>query len=414
MSWVVLGMTALVFMVACGDDEGVQGERGADDQVVESEDSTPDPTPMDDVVEPDPEEEQEALHPAWRRLADHELTSQRVARRPQHAALPGGAVLSFGGSVLVQGNESVEATVAGRYDPVLDVWERVGDLPQGRFDLSVVPLGQGRVVVAGGLVHEQGPDSNTLRSKLDVFLYDDATRQWETLPPMPFTNEGNAPTAYIKLDGQRFAAFEGPRFAIYDLDEGAWGPVRRVPASPSASLTFPDFFRSGLMLPNGHLLLVHGAYNGERVRISVLNLESGEVVHTKLLAAAVSSKNLITLVEEHNMVLLIAGDPKFRLNAIDIDTYEVTRLADIRESAPERVDWRSILAVGDGQLLALPECASLNQSYPGLPLYNAGTDQWSFLPESPIKCDAEIFADAEGGFIVTNGVVSYGLDLSVY
>ncbi len=107
-------------------------------------------------------------------------------------ALPDGGALVAGGAV--EGSDIPQATAtAERLDPVTLRWSPTADMSTAAANRSAVLLGDGRVLVAGGvtITDARATGGSTERPPLaDAELYDPATGRWTPAPSLPTAREG--------------------------------------------------------------------------------------------------------------------------------------------------------------------------------------------------------------------------------
>ena len=107
-------------------------------------------------------------------------------------ALPDGGALVAGGAV--EGSDIQQATAtAERLDPATLRWSPAADMSTAAANRSAVLLGDGRVLVAGGvtITDARATGGSTERPPLaDAELYDPTTDRWAPAPSLPTAREG--------------------------------------------------------------------------------------------------------------------------------------------------------------------------------------------------------------------------------
>jgi len=117
-------------------------------------------------------------------LEVYDFTTRRWSPGPQMGVARehlGGAATGTAFYVLA-GRAPGNLTVAERYVPSRNRWERLPDLRRERGGTAAATLSDGRIVIAGG---EEG--AGTIR---EVELYDPGARRWSRLPSMPTPRHG--------------------------------------------------------------------------------------------------------------------------------------------------------------------------------------------------------------------------------
>lgn len=169
-----------------------------------------------------------------------EATGEMTAARFEHTAtaLPGGRVLVAGGL----GGDAVDGTFAPLasvevFDPAVGQFTTAAAMAEGRTNHVAVPLGDGTVVVAGGL----GDGEPTQRALATAERYDPSGGGWARLPAL---RQGRAgATATVLADGRVLvvggeAVQGGSRRSLataelLDPDEPAWAPAGRMACARS-------------------------------------------------------------------------------------------------------------------------------------------------------------------------------------
>lgn len=106
------------------------------------------------------------------------------------AALPDGGALVVGGVVETGGSTQATATVE-RFDPKTLKWPATGAMLTPASNRSVVVLGDGRVLLAGGLAHPLA-GSGQAPAIADAELYDPVSGTWSAAAPLPEPREGGS------------------------------------------------------------------------------------------------------------------------------------------------------------------------------------------------------------------------------
>jgi N-acetylneuraminic acid mutarotase len=137
-------------------------------------------------------------------------------------------------------------TSAEIFDPGLSSWSMTANLPQSRFSHSTAVLGNGRVLVVGGIV-----DEAITRTTL---LYDPLADRWTSGPETHFLH---AQQSTVTLSDGRvlIAGGYGGGPEVYNPHSNSWSVV-----GPTPQRTHPVL----LLLPNGNVLLATGTSARER------------------------------------------------------------------------------------------------------------------------------------------------------
>ena len=154
-------------------------------------------------------------------LASNRWATKGPLRKPRYfhcGASLHGRLYVLGGA----GDDRSEGTLASaeRYDPALDRWETVPDLPHRRSHAVAVARGD-RLYVIGGYAKDRGNVG-------EVDIFDPRTNAWSAGPPLPVAVHGCAAAV---VDGviHVMGGDEAPRQHLV-LHEDAWKPAAPLPA----------------------------------------------------------------------------------------------------------------------------------------------------------------------------------------
>lgn len=162
------------------------------------------------------------------------------------------ATLLGNGKVLVTGGlgnnplGTLRLASAELYDPATNAWSSAGTMSSGRSDSSAVLLNDNRVLVAGGY----GPEAPL--SSAD--LYDPASNSWSQAAPLPVGTFGAAAALLsngkVLVAGGQTAVGTRQAAQLYDPTADAWSPT----SSMSVARGFPYTAR----LSDGKVLVAGG------------------------------------------------------------------------------------------------------------------------------------------------------------
>jgi N-acetylneuraminic acid mutarotase len=150
--------------------------------------------------------------------------------------------------VLKDGRLLVVGLKAELYDPLANSWSPTGNQGIGRSQQTATLLGDGRVLVAGGI------DGTTGRSVPNAELYDPKTNAWS--PAASMAGRRYAHTATLLKDG-RVLIVGGTRSAV-DLDSTEIYDPTADRWSPGPTLPTPRSGHSASILADGRVLLAGG------------------------------------------------------------------------------------------------------------------------------------------------------------
>lgn len=177
--------------------------------------------------------------------------------------LADGRVLSTGGSGGGTGSSYHSYTAAEILDPATLTWTPAAPMNYGRDSHAMVRLGDGRVLVVGGIGYNVPAPGATAE------LYDPATDAWTVVGPPSSTANCSA----VRLpDGRVVVAGYGP-IQVFDPATGLFTPVAW------ASQGGQD--RAVALLPSGKVLM----FGGDNLATELFDPESGTVTVTSPLAA---------------------------------------------------------------------------------------------------------------------------------
>jgi N-acetylneuraminic acid mutarotase len=159
--------------------------------------------------------------------------------------LSGGDVLVAGGFVSCDDDFCLDTATAELYDPSTGRWATTGSMRGPREQFTATLLGDGDVLVAGGL---NAAEYNPVGMKT-ADLYDPTTGTWTTTASMSYARYGQ--TATLLRDGSVLVAGGTTGTAeIYEPAAGIWAP-------PGAMSTVRTD-QTATLLPGGHVLVTGG------------------------------------------------------------------------------------------------------------------------------------------------------------
>jgi Galactose oxidase, central domain/Kelch motif len=189
----------------------------------------------------------ETLDTSWR------ITGSMNNARRRHTAtlLPDGNVLVAGGtkglSNLSNGSDTAEI-----YQPVTATWRFTSNLRSGRVSHTATLLGNGKVLVAGG-VNESGTVTNTAE------LYDPVTQTWSNTGGLHWPRASHTatllPNGKVLLTGGIDSPSDVLQTAeVYDPETGAW--------TATGEMHTPRWLHTATLLPTGEVLVAGGVKSG--------------------------------------------------------------------------------------------------------------------------------------------------------
>jgi hypothetical protein len=177
------------------------------------------------------------------------LTSPLPSPRFSHAAtlLQNGKVLIAGGVSFESGPEST----ALLYDPKTGNWTATGSMASQRSTLSLILLQTGKVLAIGA-------DDVTGQETAEV--YDPDTGTWTATPALPSVIASNFPfppsqsieSATLLKSGKVLVTQADGSAHLYDPAAGAWTPTASLPEPPARS------YYTATLLPSGKVLVAGG------------------------------------------------------------------------------------------------------------------------------------------------------------
>lgn len=225
-------------------------------------------------------------------------TGSMTSTRSYHMAtlLSDGTVLITGGLDLAGDGSGTPVASAEIYDPATNAFTVTGSMSTGRFFHSATLLGNGKVLIAGGL------DSGTSLSTAE--LYDPATKTFTPAGSMSVPRIGH--TATLLANGKVLLAGGGSSFGgaalaateLYDPSAGSF-----TPSSPMAN---PRSLHTATLLNNGQVLLAGGSsvfYGGG----NSTSLSAAELFDPTT-GAFTPTADMTALRESHTATLLQTGD----------------------------------------------------------------------------------------------------------
>ncbi|AJF70242.1 hypothetical protein SVTN_37460 [Streptomyces vietnamensis] len=176
--------------------------------------------------------------------------------------LADGRVLAVGGIGHAPDGPAEGLATAEVHDPATGRWTPTGALRQARFSHSATRLPDGRVLVAGGATARPGPTPYTLRT---AELYDPVTGQWTLARPMTDARFGHPAVLLgdgrVLLVGGVLAVGRGRYGALgycetYDPATGLWAPTGTLAGARKG--------HQATLLPDGTVLVTGGDMRGFR------------------------------------------------------------------------------------------------------------------------------------------------------
>jgi hypothetical protein len=197
------------------------------------------------------------VDPAWT------FTSLMVAERHNHVAnlLPNGQVLVTAGYRLIPGetyDTEDDSALTEIYDPPSNAWATSGALKNARTDAVSATLGNGKVLIASGVINAYADPSPFPTYLASTELYDPATGMW--IPTNPLSNARAYAAAALLPDGRVLIAGgidntgTLPSSETFDPMTSMWTPAG---AMPNARAHY------GAVLVNGQVLAVGGTVGGK-------------------------------------------------------------------------------------------------------------------------------------------------------
>jgi hypothetical protein len=185
--------------------------------------------------------------------------SMHNARHGQAAALLGdGTVLVAGGCVPDPNPDAICAytNTAEVYDPAAGTWTAAASMTTGRYEPTMTVLGDGRVLVAGGVGDVAGKSGTSLAS---AEIYDPANKSWSDGGTMSAARSGATATLLasgahkgdvLVAGGYDNATGEVSSAQLFDPSDDSW--------SATGSLTDARDAATATALPNGDVLVAGG------------------------------------------------------------------------------------------------------------------------------------------------------------
>jgi large repetitive protein len=161
--------------------------------------------------------------------------------------LPDGKVLVAGGFNSCDDDFCSDLNTAELYDPATGSWSDTGSFSGAREQQTATLLGDGDVLLAGGLT--EGGDSGVGHAYADADLYDPSTGTWTRTAPMPAPHSGQ--TATLLSNGWVLTA--GGQSAAAQVYE----PQRRMWIATGAMST-PRTDQTATLLADGQVLVTGG------------------------------------------------------------------------------------------------------------------------------------------------------------
>ncbi|MEM6551003.1 MAG: kelch repeat-containing protein [Planctomycetota bacterium] len=199
------------------------------------------------------------------------------------------------------------------YDPKADRWDRLAQLPEGRFDHAQTRLPDGRILIVGG----RTLSANAKRTGLKSCLYlDPETGQTQPAPELPRAAARPTLHTLTTADGEpRIVAIIGRLAAV--LKDDTWDTIR---------LRHPRNSHAAVPLPNGQLLVIGGT-----------NRDSLELIDTESMTSTRLSVRLPQQLDDHAAVPLSPNRP-----------HHIAVLGGQHSAGGETTDTSSILHAPDG------------------------------------------------------------------
>jgi hypothetical protein len=304
-------------------------------------------------------------------LGDFVSAPDMKARRERFAAirLSDGRVLALGGRGL--GIGTLVATMhetAELLNPETLEWTMTGVMAEGRRSPAMVELGDGRVLVAGGLL----PTKFTTQT---AEIWDPAEGAWTSVAPMHRTRDGmgavRLPDGRVmvvggKMDAKLIGTLD--QSEIYDVDTDTW--------TEAAPMSEKRINHTVTLLLDGRVLVTGGGKVDPPFSKTAETYDPGTDTWTTIAPMTVSrSFHTATLLED-GRVLVVGGSGK-RLLA---ELYDP--ITDVWSSAGEteapRAEHSTVLLL-DGRVLVIGGIGNLAESE----IYDPVANEWS--TGSPLK-----------------------------
>jgi hypothetical protein len=256
--------------------------------------------------------------------------------------LPNGKVLVVGGSQ-ADGYHVGSSSGAELYDPQTNSWSAAASMRTPRSFHTATLLPDGRVLVVGGVETSSDVSGQVLAS---AELYDPGTDAWAPAPPL---SAARAKHDAILLANQHVLVFGGTQGFGYSKATDAlrsaelYDPITQT-WSPAASMQYARILPTGLLLPDGRVLVVGDEGSNEQTS-EVFYPASGQWSSTA--NPSVGRADAVAVQLRSGNVLVAGGIGETSVQAFDWhhDAWSsVGNLSSIRASATATV-------LPDGQVL---------------------------------------------------------------
>jgi len=178
-----------------------------------------------------------------------------AARQGQTATLlPNGKVLIVGGFSVFVTTPNISAVgdqnTAELYDQASGSFTPAGSMAAPRFNHTATLLGNGEVLVTGGVIADVGTRTNAAE------LYDPSTNTWSPTGSMVRARVSH--TATLLLNGQVLIAGGGGGGNTAEIYDPVAGTFTLLTGSPGSFMSAPRRAQTATVLPNGQVLIAGG------------------------------------------------------------------------------------------------------------------------------------------------------------
>ncbi len=299
------------------------------------------------------------LSASWTPAAS--LTTARVAQT---------AVLLGNGKVLVAGGlDSNGNAVAGAelYDPVANSWSSAGSMITGRAFNTATLLGNGKVLVTGG-----DDTNNTALASAEI--YDPVTNKWSAAASMPAAREFQ--TATLLSTGKVLIVggdAHGPSFAtavLYDPVANTW--------SSAPSLAAVRTQHTATLLSNGKVLVAGGLDSNGNVIAGAEAYDPGSNTWSPASSLKIARNKQTATLLPSGKVLIVGGDD---VSSIPLDSAELyDPIANIWSKAATPTNARdshTAVLLATGNVLVAGGLDSIGNPLASAELYDPIANTWS-------------------------------------
>jgi N-acetylneuraminic acid mutarotase len=331
-------------------------------------------------------------------------TGAMSAARAYYTATPLG-----NGQVLIVGgiNASSRLGSAELYDAVSDTWWSAGTLATARYDHTATLLGNGKVLVVGG-----GGGGSVVHTSAE--LYDPASNTWTATGALAAGRSLHTATLLgngkvLVAGGHNGSSVALATAELYDPSTGVWSPASTMGASRS--------LHTATLLGNGKVL-VAGGQNGSSVALATAELYDPSTGAWSPTASMTGPRQHATATRLVSGKVLIAGGYAISTGYLQsVEIYDPSSSPPVWTTATPMSSKRgnhTATLLPNGKVLLTGGWSAAMVGSASAEVYDPGTNFWAAVGSMSAVRIAHTATLLGNGKVLLAGGFNYGIPFSTY